>query len=262
MTEQEESSQVEGVMQLERPLVSFDLETTGLDPKKDRIVEIATIKLMPSGSHIQKVARLNPEQPIPSEATEVHGIRDEDVADAPTFRRIYKSLFSFLSDCDYTGYNIAKFDVPLLSAEFKRCGTAWPSGDAKIIDSLAIVRRMENRNLEWALRFYCGHDLDNAHSALPDARAALEVLLEQASRYEAQDVATIDNLQRDPDWADSEGKFRRVQGEVVINFGKHKDLPLSKLRSDYLDWIIGGTFPEDAKQIVSEELERRRMARR
>lgn len=257
-------------MKLSRPLVSFDLEVTGLDPEEDRIVEVAAIKLMPDGKKIEKTACINPERPIPAEATEVHGIKDEDVADAPTFRRIARSLWKFLDGCDLTGYNVARFDVPFLAAEFKRCSIEWPAEDAVILDAYSIAVRQESRDLAWALKFYTGKDhSDNHHSALPDAHAALDVLLAQSQKYLVQpesgdvDPVTVEDmqiLQSDPDWVDGQGKFKKVDDDVVITFGKHKDRVLKDIPGSYLSWMLKGDFLSDAKQVAREELERRRQA--
>lgn len=249
-------------MKLERPLASFDLETTGLDISKDRIVEIAAVKLMPDGRQISKTARLNPGRPIPKEATEVHGITDEDVKDAPEFRRIAKSLCAFLSNCDLTGYNLARYDVPLLSTEFDRCGIKWPDKDVKIVDAYMILNRMESRDLAWALKFYCGADLVGAHSALPDAEATLSVLLEQARRYDAQDLDSLGDLQRDPNWVDSTGRFTKTPNGIAITFGKHKGTLLKDLGRSYLEWILDSSFPDDVKEVVDKELQIRMKVKR
>lgn len=258
-------------MKLYHPLISFDLEVTGLDLNDDRIVEIAAVKLMPDGTRISKVARLNPTIPISKGATAVHGISDDDVKDAPTFKAISRSLFKFLDGCDLTGYNIAKFDVPMLAAEFKRVGVEWPSIDAKVIDSFRIVMTQEQRTLSWALKHYTGQDLTDAHAAMADAEAALSVLLAQEKKFLVQPepgpnepVVTLDDmdlLQRDPSWVDSEGKFKRDGDNVVITFGKHQGTPLDKVPGSYLSWMLNQEFPLDAKEVIDEELRRRRVRR-
>lgn len=248
-------------MKLERPLVSFDLEVTGLDPTEHRIVEIAAIKLMPDGSSVEKVTLVNPGCKIPPDATAVHGISDKDVENAPLFKQLAVSLLKFFSDCDLTGYNIAAFDIPFLKEEFARCGICWPATqDLKVLDAFAIVTRQESRDLSWALKFYTDRELGkDAHSALPDAQAALDVVLAQAEKYLHSEAtpAQVDTLQRSPDWMDSTGKFRSTQDGIVVNFGKHKEQPLNRLASGYLRWMLKESFPTDAKEIARKELDRR-----
>ena len=271
-------------MKLTRPLISFDLETTGIDPESDRIVEIACIKMMPDGQiinkFINKVARLNPTIPIPQAATNVHGINDVHVFDAPTFKRIASSLFKFMDGCDLTGYNIVGFDIPLLSAEFRRVGSKWPAADVKVVDAYGIVVRKEPRDLTWALKKYCDKDLENAHSATADAKAALDVLMGQAQEYfnissrkyldaissgeviEEPSIDDLRDLSRDPDSIDLQGKFKVVGDKATITFGKHNGKSLSELPLDYLQWMLGGTFLEDVKKLIHDEITARRASRK
>ncbi len=267
-------------MKLTRPLISFDLETTGIDPESDRIVEVACIKLMPDGQVINKIARLNPGMLIPQEATNIHGISDEDVKDAPKFKRIASSLFKFMDGCDLTGYNIVGFDIPLLSAEFRRVGSKWPAADVKVADAYGIVVRKEPRTLEWALKKYCDKELENAHSATADAKAALDVLMGQAQEYftissrkyldaissgeviEEPSIDDLRDLSRDPDSIDLQGKFKVVDDKATITFGKHKDKSLSDLPLDYLQWMLGGSFFEDVKKLIRDEISDRRASRK
>lgn len=243
---------------LERPLVSFDLEVTGLTDN-DKIVQIGAIKLMPDGQRIHKEALFNPEMPISKGAEEVHGISDEMVKDAPIFRRVAKSLFRFLSDCDFTGYNLAKFDIPVLSREFAACGMEWPAKDAKILDAFSIALKQEPRDLTWAYKFYCDKQLENAHSALPDATASLDILLAQATKYQGTtDIIAMDDLQRDPSWLDIDGKFIETPDGKFCTFGKHKDTRIEDLPLDYLNWILSKDFHYTTKDVVKDELIRRK----
>ncbi|MBQ5394310.1 MAG: 3'-5' exonuclease, partial [Alistipes sp.] len=170
-------------LKLKRPIVFFDLETTGVNTSSDRIVEISLIKVMPNGEEIAKTRRINPEMPIPPEATAVHGITDEDVKDAPTFKQIARSLAQFLQGCDFGGFNSNRFDLPLLVEEFLRAGVDVDFKRFRFVDVQTIFHKKEQRTLEAAYRFYCDRDLENAHSAEVDTRATYEVLCAQLDRY-------------------------------------------------------------------------------
>ena len=170
-------------LNLKRPIVFLDLETTGVDPAKDRIVEISLVKVMPDGTQEVKTRRLNPEMHIPEAASAVHGIHDEDVADCPTFREISKSLWSYISGCDFAGYNSNKFDIPVLVEEFLRAGVDVDMDKCRFIDVQNIFHRMEQRTLVAAYKFYCGKDLTQAHSAEADTLATYEVL-KAVDRYD------------------------------------------------------------------------------
>lgn len=239
-------------MKLERPLVSFDLETTGVDPETDRIIDLAIITLEPDQekpAHVM-TARFNPGTPIPPIATAIHGITDKDVADELSFKDCAQSILALVSDCDLTGYNIKAFDVPMLSAEFRRCGYTWPQPDQRIIDSFEIFRAQEPQTLAVAVRRYTGSELSDAHSALADARAALDVLSGQAQEYVANSLNDLEILSRNPDWIDSAGKFKWVGNIPVINFGKWSGVPLMQVDKTYLTWMGETDFPQDAKDIA------------
>ncbi|MCM1152396.1 MAG: 3'-5' exonuclease [Muribaculum sp.] len=244
-------------LNITRPLIFFDLETTGTDIAKDRIVEISYVKLIPGKEEPEKkTRRLNPEMPIPAAATAVHHITDEDVRDEPTFRQIAKSLLSIFDGCDIAGYNSNKFDLPLLIEEFSRVGMPFDLAGRRLIDVQNIFYKKEPRTLTGALRFYCGKELDNAHSALADTEATLEVLMGQLDKY--------DDLQNDIDWlADFSRMNRNVDlagriildddNEPVFNFGKHKG---EKLRNvwkhdrSFFDWMLQGTFAKNTKDEI------------
>lgn len=240
-------------MTLKRPLISIDLETTGVDVKTDRIVQLAYVRMEPNGHCSSRVRILNPQRPIPKEAAAVHGITDADVDGQPTFEQIAKSLHRQLTGADLTGYNVKVFDIPLLSAEFARCGIQWPDPDTVVADAYLIFKVQEPRKLDRALRFYTGDELgEDAHDALADAKAALEVLLGQSMRYIGDDrctVADMANLARDPDWIDSEGKAKWLGDVPVINFGKWAGQPLHTVDPTYFDWVCKQDFPEDFKEL-------------
>ncbi len=242
-------------LQLKRPLVFFDIESTGLSPEKDRIVEISLIKVYPDGHEEVRTRRINPECHIPEESTAVHGITDDDVRDCPTFRQVAKSLASMIQGCDIAGYNSNRFDVPLLGEEFIRAGVEVDFSRCRFIDVQTIFHKMERRTLEAAYKFYCEKDLTEAHSAEADTRATLEVLKAQLDRYpedlqnDVEFLSSFTTQQRNLDLA---GRFvYNEKDEVVINFGKHKGTPVAevlKKEPGYYDWVMKADFPEDTKR--------------
>ena len=248
-------------LQLERPIAFFDLETTGVNLNYDRIVELSVVKLFPDGRRETKTRRLNPEMPIPAGATEVHGISDADVANEPTFKAVARNLMGFLADCDLGGYNIGRFDVPMLINEFRRAGLEFPMEGRRIVDSYIIFCNKEPRTLTAAYSFYCGKQLEGAHGAEADTIAACEVFFGQLERYQdlPNDLNAIHQLctQRDPSWIDSTGKFKWSGSVPVVGFGKNVGLPLKQISIEnpgFLQWMIKADFPEDAKQIARDAL--------
>lgn len=243
-------------LKLRRPIIFFDLETTGVDVVKDRIVEISIIKVYPDGSEDQKTRRVNPEMHIPEASTAVHHITDEDVKDCPTFRQIAKSLAAFFEGADIAGYNSNRFDIPLLSEEFLRADVDFDFKRHRFVDVQTIFHKMEKRTLEAAYKFYCDKDLANAHSADADTRATYEVLKAQLERYPS--------LKNDIDWLSEFSSFNRnvdLAGRIILNdkdqevfnFGKHKgQLVEDVFRSDpnYFAWILDGDFALDTKRVV------------
>lgn len=251
-------------LQLQRPLVFFDLETTGLDIERDRIVELGLIKLLPDGERQTRARRIHPGMPIPPEATAVHHISDADVADCPPFSRIARDLHAWLEGCDLAGYNVERFDLPLLSAEFRRVQLAFPAEGTRVVDAYRIFAQREGRDLKSALRFYCGKELLAAHSAEADILATVEVLEGQLQRY--PDLpADVEGLHaashpRDPSWVDGNGRLVWRSGEAVVGFGKHRGRSLREMATQepgYLRWIIGGDFPSDLKEICAQALQGR-----
>jgi DNA polymerase-3 subunit epsilon len=243
---------------LTRPLISLDLETTGVDVSRDRIAQIACVRLDPDGTRSRRARLVNPGQPIPAEATAIHGIQDSDVEGEPTFAAIAKSLHHYLTGVDLAGYNVRRFDAPLLTEEFRRCGLEWPDSDTMIVDAFEIFRCQEPHDLAHALKFYQGRELVNAHDALADAEAALDVLTGQAYQYVGPRNVHLEDLAelaRSPDWIDATGKLRWVEGVAVVNFGRWKDRPLAGIDPDYLIWVLGQDFPPDFKTICKGALD-------
>lgn len=240
-------------LNLKKPVIFFDLETTGTNITNDRIVEISLIKVMPNGEEIERTRRINPEMPIPAEATAVHHITDADVAGEPTFRQIAKSLADIFTGCDIAGFNSNRFDIPLLDQEFRRAGVAFDFTRARFIDVQTIFHKKEQRTLVAAYRFYCDKDLTQAHSAAADTRATYEVLKAQLDRYSdlPNDMDALSEFSSQNHNVDLIGRLiYDDQRREVINFGKHKGkLAETVLRTDpgYYSWILQGDFPQNTK---------------
>ncbi len=245
-------------LNLKNPLVFFDLETTGIDIVKDRIIEISLVKVYPNGKEESKTRRINPGMPIPPESTAIHGITDEDVKDCPTFKEIAKSLAALLEGCDLAGFNSNRFDIPLLAEEFLRAGVDVDLNKRKFIDVQTIFHKMEQRTLAAAYKFYCDKILDNAHTAEADTMATYEVLKSQLDRYPEleNDVNFLSKFSSFTNNVDFAGRMvYNEKGEEVINFGKYKGrLVTEVLQSDpgYYGWIMNGDFPLNTKRILTE----------
>jgi DNA polymerase III subunit epsilon len=256
-------------LKLKKPLAFFDLETTGVNVVRDRIVEISIAKAMIDGSVEIKTKRINPTIPIPLEASLVHGIYDADVADCPNFKNIAKSLASFLEGCDLAGFNSNRFDIPMLVEEFLRADVDFEVKNRRMIDAQRIFHMMEPRNLSAALKFYTGKTLVGAHGAEADTIATLEVLDAQIKRYEGQ-VALDENgkefspIVNDMDvlhkltavnMVDFAQRMTFKGGVEVFNFGKHANKPVLdvlKAEPSYYDWMMKGDFPLDTKRKLTE----------
>lgn len=245
-------------LNLKRPMVFFDLETTGVDTSKDRIVEISMIKIMPDGEEITKTRRLNPEMHIPEEATSVHGITDEDVKDCPTFRQVAKSLEQFITGCDFGGFNSNRFDLPLLVEEFMRAGLDVDLKRRKFVDVQNIFHKKEQRTLVAAYRFYCDKDLTDAHAAEADTRATYEVLKAQLDRYDdlRNDVDFLAEFSARGESADYAGRIvYNEQGVEVFGFGKHRGKSVAEIferEPSYYTWMMEGDFPLYTKKVITE----------
>ena len=246
-------------LNLNNPLLFFDLETTGLNIACDRIVEIAAVKVFPDGHVEEKRRYINPEMPIPKEAQEVHHITDEMVKDQPTFKQIAKSLAQWMEGCDIAGYNSTRFDIPLLAEEFLRAGVDFDFRKRKLIDVQNIFHKMEQRTLVAAYAFYCNKDLEGAHSALEDAKATYEVLKAQLDKYEGtiqNDVKFLADFTTRNRLADYAGRFILDEHDCpVFNFGKYKGRKVEDvLRNEpgYYDWMMNGDFTLDTKKVLTQ----------
>lgn len=244
-------------LNLKNPLVFIDLETTGIDIVKDRIVEIAVLKIYPDGKQEVKTRRINPTVPIPPETTAIHGITDADVANEPTFKEVAKSLANFVEGCDFAGFNSNKFDFPLLAEEFLRAGVDLDFKKRKFIDVQTIFHKMEKRTLEAAFKFYCNKDLENAHSAEADTMATYEVLKAQIDRYPElkNDVDSLSQLSSHNQNVDFAGRIvYDEKGVEVFSFGKYKGKSVKEVFEkdpSYYSWMMNGDFPLYTKNILT-----------
>ncbi len=244
-------------LELQRPLAFIDLETTGISISNDKIVEIAIVKIMPDGSKLVKRKLINPQMPIPKNASDVHGITDEMVKDAPTFKQVANELKQFMDNCDMGGYNSNRFDVPLLIEEFSRAGMEFSIDGRKMVDAQKVFHQMEQRTLSAAYKFYCGKSLEEAHSAEADATATWEVLEAQVERYPAlgNTVESIVKFTGEDDIVDFARRFIKVDGIEIFNFGKHKGKAVTevlKAEPQYYDWMMRGDFAINTKQKLTE----------
>lgn len=234
------------MIKLDRALCVFDLEATGVNPLEDRIVDVCVLRKEPDGRETVFSSLVNPGVPIPPEASAIHKITDEMVKDQPRMIDLVPKLIEIFKDADLGGFNAAKYDVPLLSAELKRCGQDWPAAGARVVDSFVIFARKERRDLTAAYKFYCGKDLTGAHRAEADVRATAEIMWAQAARYAdlPKDVPGLDAWcnQIDPSRVDIDGKFVWKNGEAAFGFGgKHKGKTLREVVRDdpgYLRWMV------------------------
>lgn len=249
-------------LNLKRPLAFFDLEATGINVASDRIVEISILKALPNGEEEIKTLKIKPLIPIPLESSLIHGIYDEDLKDAPTFKDVAKDIVDFLADADLAGYNSNKFDIPMLMEEFLRVGINFDIENRKFVDVQNIFHQMEQRTLKAAYKFYCGKDIINAHSAEADIKATYEVLLAQIEKYEGKDweskkgeitqpvkndvesLHIFTNLNKPVDFA---GRMvYNDDDQPVFNFGKHKGKTVFQVFEEepsYYAWMMNGDFP-------------------
>lgn len=243
-------------LQLKKPIVFFDLETTGVNILRDKIVEISYIKVMPSGEEEERTLRINPGMPIPPEATAVHHITDDDVKDKPRFKDVAKELARVFVGCDIAGFNSNRFDVPLLMQEFANAGVEIDMARHNFVDVQNIFHKMEQRTLVAAYKFYCGKDLDDAHSANADTRATYEVLKAQLDRYPElkNDMDFLANFSTQRKGVDLAGRIvYDEKGREVFNFGKHKGKTVDEVFAsdrNYCDWMQKSDFAADTKRVV------------
>ena len=245
-------------LQLTKPLCFFDLETTGTDISKDRIVEIAILKLHPNGTQEKMEKRINPEIQIPFEVSQIHGITNEMVANSPTFKEESHKIYSFIKGCDLAGYNSDRFDIPLLVEELLRAEVSFDFDNIKTVDVQTIFHKMEARTLTAALRFYCDEELSDAHSAQADAKATHDVLLAQLDRY--------DNLEPNVDFLNNFSKRKKTadfagflvfdkSNEMCFGFGKYKGKKIKDIlekEPGYFGWVLNADFPRYTKKILTE----------
>lgn len=246
------------MLQLTKPLAFIDIEATGSNAATDRIVEIAIIKHLPDGSRTIKRKLLNPQIPIPQVVCDIHGITDEMVKDAPTFKQAAHQIKQFLDGCDISCYNAYRLDIPMLIEEFIRAGVEFDMKSRKLVDVQKIFHQMEQRTLAAAYKFYCNKSLDNAHSAEVDAAATAEILNAQLAKY-PQLGNTIDSVLKaigEDNIIDFARRFiYDDKGKEVFNFGKHKGRPIAdvlKSEPQYYDWMMKGEFPMNTKQKLTE----------
>ena len=244
---------------LERPLAVFDIEATGISPRADRIVELAIVKLMPDQSRETLSLRINPGIPIPQEVIDIHGITDDDVVDCPSFTELAPRISEILKDCDLGGYNVLRFDIPMLIEEFARAGHAFQVETRRVIDAQRIYHRREPRDLSAALAFFCGEMHLNAHGAEADVDATIRVLEGQFARYKdlPQDIDELDDYcnPRNPAWVDKTGKLKWHNKQVVLNFGRKKGESLQDLvKNDpgFINWMLRSDFPRDTREIIED----------
>jgi len=248
-------------LKLERPIAFIDVETTGKRPRSARIVELSILRVQPDRSEEYKSHRVNPEVPIPAEAIAIHGITDADVAGEPAFRQYAKGVSEFLDSCDVAGFNVIRFDLPVLEAEFKRAGVAFSRKDRQLVDGMVIFHEKERRDLKAAYLKYCGRELENAHSAKEDARASAEVLMGQLEMYAdlPRDVPGLCTFcaKGKENYVDDEGRFVWVEGEAAFSFGPHEGRLLKDIASEnpgFLEWMLRRDFPPDVQDIVTNAL--------
>ncbi|HKL92592.1 MAG: 3'-5' exonuclease [Bacteroidales bacterium] len=244
-------------LNLKNCIVFFDLETTGINPNTDRIVELSYLKVYPNGNEEGKTLRVNPGIPIPPESTAIHHITDADVADCPTFKEIGKQLARDIEGCDLAGFNSNRYDIPLLAEEFLRHDIDFDMSKRKFVDVQVIFHKMEQRTLTAAYKFYCQKELIGAHGAEADTRATYEVLMAQLDRYPElkNDVAFLSEFSSHTRNVDFAGKIiYNSEGVEVFNFGKYKDQPVEDvLKKDmgYYGWMMNGDFSLHTKNVLT-----------
>ena len=245
-------------LNLKRPLAFIDLETTGINVSTDRIVELSVLKIDPNGKEEWMSTRVNPGMAIPPKSTAIHGINDEDVANAPTFRKIAKNLTSFLEGCDMAGYNAIKFDIPVLAEEFLRVNIDFNFRKRRYVDVQVIFHKKEQRTLAAAYQFYCKKNLEDAHSSKADTSATFEVLKSQLDRYNdlENDVEKLADYSAFNNNVDFAGRIILDENGIeIFNFGKHKGKPVElvfKEEPAYYSWMMNGDFPLYTKKVLTE----------
>ena len=244
-------------LNLTRPICFFDLETTGTDVSRDRIVEISILKVWPNGNRESKTYLVNPTIPIPPASTAIHGISDERVAQAPTFKELAKQIHAMIKDSDLAGYNSDRFDIPLLAEELLRAGVDFDLKNRVTVDVQTIFHKMEQRTLSAAYKFYCGKELVNAHSASADTNATYEILKAQLDRYPEleNNIKALSEFTYRKQAVDFAGFIvYNDKGEEVFSFGKHKGRRVEDIFSEepgYFGWLLGADFPLYTKKVLT-----------
>ena len=256
-------------LNITRPIIFFDLETTGVNIVKDRIVEISILKVFPNGNRESKTWLVNPTIPIPNETTKVHGITDEKVKNEPNFKELYLKIFDLIKDCDLAGYNSNKFDIPLLVEEFLRCDKHFKFSEFKAIDVQNIFHKMEQRTLSAAYKFYCDKDLINAHSAEADTQATYEILLAQIEKYKElkNDTSFLSEFSRRGGKNIDMAGFIKLneKNQLILTFGKNKGRTLEAIYEEnpgYFSWVIQADFPQFTKNILREFISTMKLKRK
>lgn len=245
-------------LNLKRPLAFIDLETTGINVSTDRIVELSILKINPNGKEEWMSTRVNPQMPIPPKTTAIHGIKDEDVANSPTFKEVAKNLAAFIEGCDLAGYNAIKFDIPVLAEEFLRVNIDFNFRKRRYIDVQVIFHKKEQRTLTAAYLFYCKKDMKNAHSSKADTAATYEVLKSQLDRYEdlENDIEKLADYSSFNNNVDFAGRIILDENGIeIFNFGKHKGKPVEVVFNSepaYYSWMMNGDFPLYTKKVLTE----------
>ncbi len=245
------------MLQLTKPLAFIDLETTGINLATDRIIEIAIVKVLPDGKRSIKRKLINPQIAIPKQSSDLHGITNEMVKDAPIFKEVAHELKQMLDGCDIAGYNSNRFDIPMLVEEFLRAEVDFDMKGRRLLDVQNIFHKMEQRTLSAAYKFYCNKVLDGAHSAEIDATATHEILIAQLQRYPdlGTSVESVLKLIGEETIVDFARRFIMENGVEIFNFGKYKGRPVAevlKVEPQYYDWMMKGDFPQYTKQKLTE----------
>ena len=244
-------------LKLNRPICFFDLETTGIEVAKDRIVEISILKVFPNGNKESKTWLVNPEMVIPPNVIAVHGITNEKIANEPTFRELASQIYTMIKDSDLAGFNSDRFDIPLLAEELLRAGVDFDMKSRVSVDVQTIFHKMEERTLSAALKFYCGKSLENAHSAAADTMATYEILMAQLERYselenDMKSLAEFTTRKKTADFAGFIGYDK--DGDEIFSFGKHKGVKVDKVLEEepgYFGWLQNADFPLYTKKVLT-----------
>jgi DNA polymerase-3 subunit epsilon len=262
-------------LKLEKDIIFFDIESTGLSTSKDRIVQLAIIKCFADGRpNLERTRLINPTIPIPEESSKIHKITDDVVKDEPTFLKLSKGLFELIGDADLAGFNSNRFDIVMLMEEFERCGMQLDMTERRCVDVLRIFHQMESRTLRGAMRFYCNEKMENAHDAMVDTKATLKVLEAQLEKYSKKgyqhedkegnmlespiknNIQVLHDFTNDPNELDFQGKIKRnEEGVPCFTFGKYQSKPIgSSMAGDskYHAWIMAGDFASDTKRVITQ----------